>query len=117
MTEQVTLEVSEATLRRAREAARQTHRPVESVLADWLESASAAADIYPLDPSATYHVYTPFGAEATAQSLLEMLRTEDDTDTPNNDGNHAVQVHRHRRYADRISAPPVLHAPSRRAGS
>jgi hypothetical protein len=89
MTEQVTLKVSDATLRRAREAAKQTNRPVESVLADWLESASAAADIYPLDPTATYHIYTPFGAEAPAQSLLEMLRT-DDKDTPASDGDHAV---------------------------
>jgi hypothetical protein len=90
MTEHVTLELSEATVRRAREAARQTNRPIETVLAEWLERASASADIFPLDQNTIYHIYTPFGAEATAQSLLEMLRAEDDTDRPTNEGDHAV---------------------------
>jgi hypothetical protein len=74
MTERVTLELSDMTARRARETAQQTNRPVEVVLAEWLERASATADILPLDTQATYHIYTPFGAEATAQSLLELLR-------------------------------------------
>jgi hypothetical protein len=77
MTERITLEVSDATVQRAREAARQTNRPVEAVLAEWLERASATADILPLDTNATYAIHTPFGAEATAQSLLEIQRAED----------------------------------------
>ena len=80
MTERITLEVSDATVQRAREAAKQMNRPVEAVLEEWLERASAAADIFPLDTHTTYHIYTPFGAEATAQSLLNMLNTEDEVD-------------------------------------
>jgi hypothetical protein len=89
MTERITLEVSDGTVRRAKEAAQQTNRPLEVVLADWLEQASATADISPLDPHITYRIDTPFGAEATAQSLLEMLRAADDKDTPPNAANHA----------------------------
>ncbi|MEP7285461.1 MAG: hypothetical protein ABI947_06810 [Chloroflexota bacterium] len=73
MTERITLELSDTTVRRAREVAQQTNRPVETILAEWLERASATADISPLDTNTTYHIYTPFGAEATAQSPLEML--------------------------------------------
>ena len=76
MTEKVTLELSDMTVQRAREVAQQTHRPLEAVLTEWLDRASNAVDILPLDTTATYHIYTPFGAEATAQSLLEMLRKE-----------------------------------------
>ena len=90
MTEHITLELSDTTLQRAREAARQTNRPLEIVLAEWLERVSASVEIFPLDPNATYHIYTPFGAEATAQSLLEMLRSEDDANRATNEGNHAV---------------------------
>ena len=75
MTERVTLELSDATVQRAREVARRTNRPVESILAEWIERASLTTDIFPLDPNATYHIYTPFGADATAKSLLEMLCT------------------------------------------
>ena len=78
MTERITLELSDATVQRAREVAQRTNRPLEAVLAEWIERASATADIFPLDASAIYHIYTPFGAEATAQSLLEMLRAEDE---------------------------------------
>jgi hypothetical protein len=74
MTERITLELSDTTVQRAREVARLTNRPLEAILAEWLEQASTTADIFPLDPAATYHIYTPFGAEATAQSLLELLR-------------------------------------------
>ncbi len=65
MTEHITLELSDTTLQRAREAARQANRPLETVLAEWLERISASAEIFPLDQSAIYHIYTPFGAEAT----------------------------------------------------
>jgi len=78
MTERVTLELSESILQRARETAQQTKRPLETVLAEWLERAAELVDIYPLDTNTTYHIYTPFGAEATAQSMLDMLRAEDD---------------------------------------
>lgn len=88
MTERVTLELSDTTIRRAGEVAQQTNRPVETVLAEWLERASASADIFPLDQHTTYRIDTPFGAEATAQSLLEMLRTEDDTSKPPSAGDH-----------------------------
>ena len=88
MTERVILELSDTTIRRAREAAQQTNRPVETVLAEWLERASASADIFPLDHQTTYRIDTPFGAEATAQSLLEMLRTENDSNRQTPLGDH-----------------------------
>ena len=90
MTERVTLELSDTTVRRAREAAQQTNRPLEAILAEWLDRVSEGADIFPLEPNTTYPIYTPFGAEATAQSLLEMRRAEDGKHTPTNEGNHAV---------------------------
>lgn len=90
MTERITLELSDTTVQRAREAAQQTQRPLEVVLAEWLERASATADIFPLDTKATYPIYTAFGAEATAQSLLKMLRTENDADSSTDVGDHAV---------------------------
>jgi hypothetical protein len=90
MTERVTLELTDVTVQRAREVAQQSNRPVEAILAEWLERAAARADIFPLDTDVTYHIYTPFVAEATAQSLLEMLRDEDDTQRSTNAGDHAV---------------------------
>ena len=89
MTESVTLELSDITVRRARETAQQTHRPLESVLTEWLERASAAADISPLDTLTTYRIDTPFGAAGTAQSLLEILHNEDDKDNPTGTKHHA----------------------------
>ena len=80
MSERITLELSDITVQRAREVAQQVNRPFETVLTEWLERASATADIFPMDPSVTYRIYTPFGAEATAQSLLEMLQNEDKGD-------------------------------------
>lgn len=80
MTERVTLELSDTTIQRAREVAQRTNRPLEEILAEWLERVSATADIFPLDTTTTYHIYTPFGAEATAQSLVELLHTEDNKD-------------------------------------
>jgi hypothetical protein len=88
MAEHVTLELSDTTVQRAREAARQTNRPLETVLAEWLERVSASVDIFPLDPNATYHIDTLFGSEATAQSLLEMLQAENDANGTT--GDHAV---------------------------
>jgi hypothetical protein len=90
MTERVTLDLSDTTVQRAREVAERVNRPLEQILSEWLERASATEDIYPLDPTATYHIYTPFGAEATAQSLLEMLRAEDDMNESTNAGDNAI---------------------------
>jgi hypothetical protein len=73
MTERITLEVSDRMVRRARTVSQQTNRPVEMVLADWLERTSEAADISPLDAHAAYQTSTVFGAEATAQTLLALL--------------------------------------------
>ena len=77
MTERVTLELSDATVQRAREVAQRTNRSLETILAEWLDCASIVEDIAPLDPNATYHIYTPTGMEATAQSVLELLRATD----------------------------------------
>lgn len=90
MTERVTLDLSDTTVQRAREVARRTNRPLEAILAEWIERASATVDIFPLETTATYPIYTPFGAEATAQSLLEMLRAEDDKDQSTNAADHAI---------------------------
>jgi hypothetical protein len=89
MTERITLELSDTTMQRAREVARQTNRPLEAILAEWLERSSIASDIYPLDLAETYHIYTPFGAEATARSLLELLNEDDNEDSSANAGDHA----------------------------
>ena len=89
MTERIMLELSDPTLRRAKEVAQQMNRPIEAILIEWLERGSEIADISPLDSKATYHIYTPFGAEATAQSLLEMLRT-DENNKPRNETENAV---------------------------
>ena len=89
MTERVTLELSDTTVQRAREVAQRTNRPLEAILAEWLERVSITMYIFPLDTATTYHIYTPFGADATAQSLLEMLHAEDDEDTSTNTGDHA----------------------------
>jgi hypothetical protein len=75
MTERITLELSDTTIQRAKEVAQRTNRPLETILAEWIERISATVDIFPLDTT-TYHIYTPFGAEATAESLLEMLRAK-----------------------------------------
>ena len=82
MTERVILELPDDTVRRARAAAQRTGRPLEAILTEWLEQASAAAEISPLVPDATYRIYTPFGCEATARSLLDMLQETEDEDKP-----------------------------------
>ena len=89
MTERITLELTDTTVQRAREVAQRTNRPVEAVLAEWVERASERADIFPLDPDVSYHIDTPFGAEATAQALLDMLRDQDDATPSTSAGDHA----------------------------
>ncbi len=73
MAEAVTLQLPDEVARHARATARRTGRPIEDVLTEWLawvvtsEDASGphAGDVYPL--------FTPYGNEAVAQSLLNAL--------------------------------------------
>jgi hypothetical protein len=64
MAELVTLELPENVVQRAREAAERTGRPLEGVLADWLERASGVSqtsgDAQP-ERSHTNPVLTPYG--------------------------------------------------------
>jgi hypothetical protein len=77
MAEVVTLELSEDLVRRAKDMAHDTGRSLESVLTEWLERGSAVQAIALLMPGAVYHIYTPFGGEATAQGLLDLLKAEE----------------------------------------
>jgi hypothetical protein len=74
MSERVTLEVSESVLQRAKEAAQRTGRPLEAVLADWLERGAAGEDVSPWLPRGAYPVFSPYGNEAAAQVLLDVLK-------------------------------------------
>ncbi|MCC7446033.1 MAG: hypothetical protein IT324_01390, partial [Anaerolineae bacterium] len=42
----------------------------------------AADEIAPLTPGATYRIYTPFGNDAIAQRMLELLEAEKAKDNP-----------------------------------
>jgi hypothetical protein len=71
----VTLELPDAVVDRAWEAARRTGRSLEAVLADWLGQA-AALDEVGFQSGATYPVITPYGNEAAAQALLDALAVD-----------------------------------------
>ncbi len=70
MTSAVTLEVSEAIMRRVQEVAQQTGRPIEVILQEWLELGAVF-----VTEGAEYHIYTPFFDENgdAARSLQAML--------------------------------------------
>jgi hypothetical protein len=74
MTEMVKLELSDEILNHAKESASRTGQSLEEVLLNWLErGASTEKDIYPLVPGAEYPIYTPFGNEAVAEQLWQIL--------------------------------------------
>jgi hypothetical protein len=76
MAEMITLKLSEDIVRRAKDTAHDTGRSLESVLTEWLERGSAVQDIAPLKPGVVYPIYTPFGGEAAAQKMLDLLEAE-----------------------------------------
>jgi hypothetical protein len=66
MAESITLQLPEDLARRAREAARREGLSLEDILVSWLVRAAADAD-----PT----IATPYGNEAAAQILLDVLRS------------------------------------------
>lgn len=87
MPEVVTVEVSEDVARRARETAQRTGRQIEAVLAEWLERGAASEDVSPIQAAVAYGVHTPYGNEAAARVLLDVLRAADRAST-GTDPNH-----------------------------
>ena len=80
MSEIVTLELSEEVAERAREAARRTGRPLEEVLKEWLTRAAQSEDSGELPPNIEYPVFTPYGNEAAAQVLFDVLKAAESQD-------------------------------------
>jgi hypothetical protein len=72
----ITLELPDEVARRAQAVAERTGRPLGEVLADWLGQA-AALDAANLHPEAIQPIFTPYGNEAAAQSLLDALADDD----------------------------------------
>jgi hypothetical protein len=82
MSELVTLELPEDVVRRAREVAHRTGRRPEGVLAEWVERGAGAdtAIEVELRTGDAYPIYTPYGNEAAAQALLDVLAANAKTD-------------------------------------
>jgi hypothetical protein len=73
MAESITLQLPDDLARRAREAARRDGRSLEDILVAWL--VQAAADTGPT-------IATPYGNEAAAQVLLDVLRSASSDASP-----------------------------------
>ncbi|MGH2352410.1 MAG: hypothetical protein ACRDI2_16665 [Chloroflexota bacterium] len=80
MTETVTLELPDEVAHRARAAAHRTGRRLEDVLTEWLDRAAAAEDSALLPPNVEHHIFTPYGNDAAARILLEVLKSAEATD-------------------------------------
>jgi hypothetical protein len=70
----VTLELPDEVARPARSAADRLGRPLEVVLTDWLRQA-ATLDEVGFQHGAVYPIFTPYGNEAAAQTMLDALAT------------------------------------------
>jgi hypothetical protein len=70
----VTLELSPEVEERAKVVARHTGRALETVLTEWLERGAELDVTNWLNPNTEYPLYTLYGNEATAHSLLEFLK-------------------------------------------
>jgi hypothetical protein len=75
----VTLQVSESVLERARDEAARTGQEVEIVLSEWLEKFANEDEKLPFERGVTYPIYTPYGGEAAAKVLYDMLEAGTDT--------------------------------------
>jgi hypothetical protein len=75
MAESVTLDLPDDVTRRAREDAQRSGREVEDVLVEWIQRGIAAMDGTWLMPGVDYPIWTPYGNEAAAEVLLEVLKT------------------------------------------
>lgn len=80
MSELVTLELPDSIAQYARETAAHTGRSIEQVLTEWIGRAAANEDSTLLIPGAEYPIYTPYGNEAAAQILLEVLNQANELD-------------------------------------
>lgn len=73
MIETITLELPEALLSRAREAAKASDRPIETILTEWIERGALSQDTTLLLSGVKYHIFTPYGNERAAQVLNEFF--------------------------------------------
>jgi hypothetical protein len=80
MIESITLELPEGLLTRAREAAKASNRPLETILTEWLEWGALSQETTLLLSDTPYHIYTPYGNEQAAQVLSDFLDTHQMTE-------------------------------------
>ena len=80
MSEMFSIELSDETVRRVRDTAHRTGRPVEAILSEWIERDAQVNDLYPLVPGVEYPIYTPFGNEAAAEVLYQLLQETEEAD-------------------------------------
>jgi hypothetical protein len=73
MAEAVTLQLPDEVARLARATARRTGRPIEDVLTEWLEWVVTSENATTPRAAGEYPLFTPYGNEAAAQSLLDAL--------------------------------------------
>lgn len=74
MTEMFTIELSDETVRRVKEAADRTGQPVDAILSEWIERSALAAKYFSLMTGVESPIYTPLGNKAAAALLMEVLR-------------------------------------------
>lgn len=80
MTERVTLDLPDEIAKQARKKANELGQPLEAVLTEWIKQA-AADFIFPA-PGVEYPIYTPFGNEAAAKILHDILKVAEAADKP-----------------------------------
>ena len=78
MVQKITLDLSDSAIQHAEAIAHRTGRPLEAVIADWVEWGAAHADLTALASTEQY-LYTPLGGAETAQALYEFLKSQEST--------------------------------------
>ena len=78
MSQKVSLELPDSVMRRAADAAERHGRPVEQVLTQWLEWMAVTQNTGDFLSGDEYPIYTPYGNEAAAQILQNMLDAKAD---------------------------------------
>jgi hypothetical protein len=78
MNETITLQLPERVMERARALAENSGRPLEKVLVQWLEQASADWESQML-AEGVHTIYTPVGSDATAEALGKILEEHQTT--------------------------------------
>ena len=80
MTQTVTLELPDELVRQAKEAASHSGRPLETILTAWLQRGAIGEDTTLLTEGVEYPIFTPFGNEALAAQMLELLKEAEEAD-------------------------------------